>query len=319
VLFDQHKGRKPIDFFDYKNIVGRSGRMKMHFVGKVFEFNPEPIQSELDVEVPLFDQKNAPLELLVQLDREDVQESAEKRLNSFDALDEELQAVIKRNAGIPVDGQIAFVRELKSALSAYHAALSWSTIPSYQELSSVLELCWRFLMKASESKAGVRSPKQLAVATLQYCAGKSLRALIVQTLESQYWKEQEPDEYIRVQRVVGFVLGVARQWFDYKLPKLLTAASELQAYVFRAESMRPGNYSYLSALLENSFFKGALSVLLDHDVPASAVRKIEGLVSASDDWTAIESKLRRANLRERGLLRYEIEKLRAALGSRKER
>ena len=39
VLFDNTKGNRiPIDFFDYKNIAGRSGRMNIHFIGKIFRF-----------------------------------------------------------------------------------------------------------------------------------------------------------------------------------------------------------------------------------------------------------------------------------------
>ena len=92
VLFDKHKGHnKPIDFFDYKNIVGRSGRFKAHYLGKVYEFHREPTQLELDVEIPLFSQDIAPLELLVHLDQEDVDVRARERLSSFESLDGELK------------------------------------------------------------------------------------------------------------------------------------------------------------------------------------------------------------------------------------
>ncbi|MFZ3019570.1 MAG: hypothetical protein WA056_14060, partial [Gallionella sp.] len=52
--------------------------------------------------VPLFSQENAPLELLVQLDNEDVQPEAKPRLADIQQLAPELQAIIKKNSGIPV-------------------------------------------------------------------------------------------------------------------------------------------------------------------------------------------------------------------------
>lgn len=314
VLFDQHKGRKPIDFFDYKNIVGRSGRMKIHYVGKVYEFHREPAQTELDVDVPLFSQHDAPLELLIQLDQRDVQDAAQGRLDEINKLDSELRKVIKKNSGIPVLGQMAFVRELEEHEQYYYPLLKWTAFPTYEELETVLDLCWRFLIKPSESKAGIRSHKQLTVLTRQYHQGKSLGFLIAQALAQPYWSEQEPDPFRRVQKVVSLVLGVARQWFDYKLPKLLTAASELQAFVFKNSNLKPGNYGYLSASLENSFFKGSLSVLLDYDVPASAVRKLERLFSGQEEWPAIEQRLQSVRLEQLGLLPYEQRKLRAAFG-----
>lgn len=319
ILYDQHKGRKPIDYFDYKNIVGRSGRMKIHYVGRVFEFHQEPAQVELDIDVPLFSQANAPLELLVQLDTRDVQLDARHRLDEIHKLDPTLQAIIKKNSGISVLGQVKFVEELEKSVNHYHALFCWNAIPKYEQLEAVLGLCWEILLKTTDSKAGVRSHRQLAMMTLQYCHGKSLQYLISQSLNSDWWKKEEPDEYERVQKVVGLVLGAARQWFDFKLPKLLAAASELQVYVFDRHNLKPGNYSYLSALLENSFFKGVLSVLLDYDVPSSAIRKLEAVFSGDDDWPTIDKKLRSMKLEEYGLLPYEIKKVRAALGLAQER
>jgi hypothetical protein len=317
VLYDKRKGLRPIDFFDYKNIVGRSGRMKIHYVGRVYELHKEPIQDDLDVNVPLFDQSNAPLELLVQLDQEDLTAEASARLSLLRRADESLQKIIKKNSGISVTGQLEFVEYLNSAIDSLYPLFHWSAIPSYTQLSGVLELCWRFFFRPKESKGGVRSHRQLATMTLQYCSGKSLHALIAQNLQSEYWLSTMPDRKVRVQAVVGLVLGAARHWFEYKLPKHLSAASELQAYVFRKRNLTPGNYGYLAALLENSFFKPSVSVLLDYDVPPSALRKLEGLFRADDDWSTVESKLRALDLGRVGLLPYELRKLERAIGIRR--
>jgi hypothetical protein len=83
----------------------------------------------------------------------------------------------------------------------------------------VLELCWRFFLKPRDTKGGVRTHRQLATLTLQYCASRSLHALISQNVESDYWKKTEPNRKKRVQIVVNLVLGAARHWFEYKLPK----------------------------------------------------------------------------------------------------
>ncbi len=313
VLFDRQKGRKPIDFFDYKNIVGRSGRMNFHFVGKVFEFHKNPAQLELEVDVPLFTQRNAPLELLVQLDKEDIQTDAMHRLDGYEGLEPELRAVIKKNSGLPVKGQIDLVRELEGNLERYNRVLKWRTLPKFEELKATIELAWKYFLKSSDSKAGIASPAQLAFMANQYTRGKTVKYLIAANLDSDYWRQQAPDETERVQRVVLLVLGVFRQWFEFKLPKLLVGLSEIQAYVFAKHNMDAGNYSYFCALLENSFFKGALSVLMDYDVPASAIRKVEMLFTGEEEWNEIQDRLRATDLESLGLLEYEAKKLRTAL------
>lgn len=313
VLFDKQKGLKPIDFFDYKNIVGRSGRMKYHFVGKVYEFHREPTQLEMEVDVPLFSQEYAPLELIIQLDSKDVAGSAKDRLKDYDHLDNDLKAVIRKNSGLPVAGQMLLVSEIETNIDSYYQLLKWTTIPTFAQLSTTIELCWRFLMKPKESKAGVATPKQLAFMTLQYHRGKSLKYMIMANMESPYWQEKEPNEKNRVQKITHLVLGISRQWFDFKLPKLLAGISEIQAYVFKKFSKVPGNYSYFSAIIENSFFKRTLSVLMDYDVPASAIRKMEHLFTGEEDWLSIEKKLRSYDLESLDLLPYEMKKLKAAL------
>lgn len=315
LLFDKQKGRKPIDFFDYKNVVGRAGRMNFHYVGKVYQFHAEPTQLDLDVEVPLFDQANAPLELLVQLEAEDIETETKERLAEFESLDDDLKQIIKKNSGLPVQGQIALVNEVERLADQYSQALSWTAIPSYRQLELTLSLCWRYFLKPKESKGNIRSPGHLATLALQYNKGRSLAYLIAANLE--YYRKKQEDEDSAVQMAVSLVLSVARNWFEYKLPKWLAGISELQAYVYRKQGRLAGNYSYFSALLENSFFKGALSVLMDYDVPPSALRKLEQIIGEVDDWTKLEATLRQLNVESLNLLPYERKKLEAALRMKK--
>lgn len=137
--------------------------------------------------------------------------------------------------------------------------------------------------------------------------------MIASDVSSNFWKQKVEDDYKRVQTITLHVLGVVRHWFEYKLPKLLTALSTLQEYVFLQQGLMPGNYSFLSAQLENSFFKGALSVLMDHDVPPSAIRKLERLFSGTESWDQIRERLRGINLENSGLIAYEISKVRSAI------
>ena len=42
--------------------------MKQHFIGNVYRFEKQPDQMDLFVDIPLFNQDNAPLEILVSLE-----------------------------------------------------------------------------------------------------------------------------------------------------------------------------------------------------------------------------------------------------------
>ncbi|MCU9811838.1 DEAD/DEAH box helicase [Paraclostridium sp. AKS81] len=53
IYFDNTKGgNTKIDYFDYSNIKGRAGRMMVHYIGKVYNFNPEPIKENILIDIP---------------------------------------------------------------------------------------------------------------------------------------------------------------------------------------------------------------------------------------------------------------------------
>lgn len=313
VLFDKRKGLKPIDFFDYRNIIGRSGRMKKHFIGKVYQFNPEPLQVELELDVPLFNSQEAPLELLIQMAPEDLDEQSAKRVEEFHRLDPNLQAIFKANAGLPIEGQLKILDEIKADPAQFHPLLAWSKVPKYPQLHATLDLAWRYFLKPGESKGGIRKPSQLAVMTLQYCAYKSVTALIKLMTNDKYWMEKFPDSDVRVQEVVDHVLQVSRNWFEYKLPKFLSALSELQEYAFNSMRMEPGNYKYLASLIESSFLPANLTTLLEYDVPTSAIKKLEGFVDRNLPPEKVMERLREIDFQRAGFMPYEINKLKSVV------
>ncbi len=313
ILFDKRKGMKPIDFFDYRNITGRSGRMKIHYIGKVFRFHEEPKQMELDVDIPIITQVNAPLELLVQIDPTELSPDSRRKLQGLVGLDEELIKILKLNSGIPIEGQLAVIATIEKDLNHFRNVLMWRSFPTYLQLLNVLELAWNHLMRPTESKANVRKPSQLAVYTLKYVNLKSISALITQTLNERYWIETVPDLSARVNKVVFNVLNMTRHWFDYKLPKLLGAVSNLQKYVLIKHGYPAGDYTFLASILENGFISKDLATLLEFDIPLSAVRKLQAILPKDVETDTILGTLRDINLKKYGLNNYEIKKLRGLM------
>jgi replicative superfamily II helicase len=74
IFFDDKKGGKDIDFFDYSNIKGRSGRMMIHYIGKVFNFHTPPKSNEekMIIDIPFFEQNPVKKEVIVGQEDEDL-------------------------------------------------------------------------------------------------------------------------------------------------------------------------------------------------------------------------------------------------------
>lgn len=279
ILFDKEKGTKQIDFFDYKNIAGRSGRMNKHFIGNVIRFEKQPDQMELFVDIPLFDQENAPLEILVSLDENEVNENAKHRLDNFNVLADDLKEVIRKNSGINIEGQLKIIALIEANLPIYRYSLNWTAYPTYDQLLAVLDLAWNNLLKLGENKADIRNAAQLSVLTLKYSRFRSVAALINDTINDAFWIERIPDQQTRINTVTFFILNIARHWFDYKLPKWISVISDLQEYVLKKHNYASGNYSFFASSLEHGFLPPNLAALMEYDIPSSAINKLRNFLN----------------------------------------
>lgn len=315
ILFDKKKGTKDIDFFDYKNIAGRSGRMNNYFIGNVFRFEAKPSQLELDVDIPIFSQDDAPLEILINLDDDELKQTSKDRLSHFDEFDEEFKVILRKNSSLSLDGQIAILNEIESNIEYYYEQLKWDTFPTFENLKTVLKLSWTHLLKTGENKADIRSSEQLAFLTLKYSNYKSVKGIIDDLLQEPYWIEKFPDINERVNFLSYYALNITRHWFDYKLPKWITVINDIQHYVFNKQGLTSGNYTFYATQIENGFLPKNLAALLEYDVPHSAILKLQKALKVKDITTeALINSFKRASnerLKQIGLIKYEIDKIKS--------
>lgn len=321
ILFDKKKGTKPIDFFDYKNIAGRSGRMRKHYIGNVLRFEKEPAEFDFEVDIPILTQDNAPLEILLAIDTTEIKPALKNKLDVFHQLPTDLQEVVKKHSTVNIEGQIQMINELESNIPYYHSLLSWiNTPPSYEHLAKVIELAWNYLAKDEEKKMriegiGSLSARWLAGFAQGYSIYGSIGGLINDTINQEFWINKIPDMQTRVNTAAFSILQISRTFFDYKLPKWITVVQGLQEFVFTRHNLRSGNYTYIASRMENGFLDPALSALCEYDIPITAIRKLKAFLR---DYQTPEQNIMFINqlsderLRTTGLLDYEIKKIREA-------
>ena len=96
ILFDEKKGGNEIDFFDYSNIKGRSGRMMEHYVGRIFNFCHVPVQKSIVIDIPFYEQDPEILtnEILINIKKNDVKQEVRNRYDQINALPADLLNII---------------------------------------------------------------------------------------------------------------------------------------------------------------------------------------------------------------------------------
>jgi len=317
ILFDHTRGRNPIDFFDYRNIAGRSGRMREHFVGNVIKFEKEPEQMELNVDIPIFDQEYAPLEILISMGEDQIDENGRERIREFKKLPYDLQYLYKLNSGITVEAQESIIRKIQSNLTFYHSNISWSPVPKkFDDLSTIIELGWEFLRGPGDQtyipNVGRLTARWLASFAFSYIKLKSINAVISQYSKDAFWIGKIPETQDRIDTISYTILHIARHWFDYKLPKWLTVISNIQEYVFKQNRLKPGNYLFLASELENSFIHPNFAALIEYDIPISAINKLTRSIDpkkTADENIKVISEIHDTDLRKLGLGEYELKKV----------
>jgi hypothetical protein len=311
VFFDRTKGlRKPIDFFDYSNIKGRSGRMMVHYVGRIYNFNKPPEETPVLIDIPFFEQKDVSDEILINIAEEDVRDKESEQYKFLSKIPKEERELFKKN-GVSVKGQIRILEALKSNIREKHALLHWENFPNYPQLEYVLSLAWNNLIKKGETIRPM-TPRKLIKVTFDYSKHQDISQLIRQTYD--YSKKREDnkrrtDEEI-FDETVMHVFWIMRHWFHYKVPKWLDVVNNLQKHVCEKEGLEPGNYTHFSNQIENDFVRENLSILFEYGIPRSAIEKLSARLPRDLNEDAVMDEIRNRKLFEGSdLIQYERERI----------
>jgi hypothetical protein len=310
VFFDKTKGlRKPIDYFDYNNIKGRSGRMMVHYVGRIFNFNEPPEKKAVVIDIPFFAQEEVSDEILIHIDEEDVKNKESEQYKNLKSIPKEERDLFKKN-GVLVRGQKNILELLKKDIPEKYSLVHW-TSPDYNQLTYVLSLAWMNLIKKGESIRPMTLPKLIKV-TSDYGKGKDISRLIENNY-SFFRKlrtfEGKTDEEVFDEAVMD-AFQIFRHWFHYKVPKWLNVMNSLQKYVCEKNSLEPGDYTFFSNQIENDFVRENLSILVEYGIPKSAIDKLSKDLPKYLDEEGIIDEIRNKKLFENpDLIRYEKEKI----------
>jgi hypothetical protein len=307
VYLDETKGRNnPVDYFDYSNIKGRAGRMMVHYVGKIFNFNKPPERSDILIDIPFFQQNPIKDEVLIQIDESNVKHKDTEQYKTIVAIPANEKELIKNN-GLSVHGQKSIIDILRERIQPDYSLIAWTDFPKYPQLSYVLNLAWDYLALPGDI-AGSITKSKLVKMTFDYGYNKNINYLI----DSQFnydkgldRNKNRSDADLR-DEAIQIVFQAMKHWFQYKVPKWLSVMNELQRFICNERGLRCGSYSYYANLIENDFIRENLTILLEYGIPSSAIRKLENSIPKELHQDNVLNYIREHGLnQQRGLLQYE--------------
>lgn len=315
VFFDPTKGmRKKIDYFDYCNIKGRSGRLMVHYTGKIYNFNPVPNKELIEVDIPFYEQNPVSDEILININLEDVKNPDSKQYVELFNIPFEEKEIFRKN-GVSIKGQQKILKLLEKDIFKDNSKICWRQYPTYNQLKYILNLAWDNLLKEGETTRPM-TMKKLVKVTFDYGLNKSIESLV--NSNYIYYKKQKryyniSDDKIRDDAILD-AFQILKHWFQYKVPKWLNVINNLQKYISEKHCLVPGDYSFYANQIENDFIRSNLSILNEYGVPRSAIDKLANKIPIDINEDSVIDYIKKNKLLEgTSLLRYEEEKIRENL------
>lgn len=271
ILYNNWRGpkHKKIDYFDYKNIKGRSGRMFKHYVGHLYSFYQKYGEEAIEVDIPFVDQhKPLSKEILANTPESDIKDKESQEYQELQAIPKEELELFKKN-GLSIDGQKKILEYLKKNIQNDYHLINWTYSPRYEQALYILDLCFKNLLKPTETGGNI-TPAKLSTLIKKCNIGRNLY-LIVKN-EVKYLHETCGNDY---NYALTYGFQIQRHWFDYKLPKWFGCFNELQKYVCNLYNLRSGDYSIFIAMMENDYMSSRANLLMEFDIPKTAIRKLD--------------------------------------------
>ncbi|MEX3775668.1 DEAD/DEAH box helicase [Pseudomonas sp. MYb118] len=280
VVYDGVLNRKPLDFFTFNNIKGRSGRMFKHFVGSVYCFDSPPEEDLPFVDIPSFNPTNTtPGSILINIPGEIVPAGLLSKLELFTKQDLLPLAILRKLSGVEPEYLLETANFLYGLDVRELQKLVWSSRPQYDDIKATSEIIWKQLGGGSVARqSSMRSSSMMTMYVWRLYALRSVPRFRKEMINSQIKFGTSPDD--AVENVLAFLRG----WASFNYPKYLIALNEVLNVVLNKRGLKGANYTAFAALIEHLFQPSSFSTLEEYGLPTEISEKLmNGRVFSKDD------------------------------------
>lgn len=286
IIYDRRLNTSTFDYFTYKNISGRAGRMNKYFIGKVFMLEAPPLEQGLTVEYPIGHQnESSPMGLLMQLENEYLTDVSRGRLQEAYANPVLSPATLIENRHIPIDRQVEVAETIIRDLPGSRSLLVWKGIPEQaSQFNYLCELVYS-LEGGNLMDYGISSSSQLAWHINELRTQKNLPAYLRDAVANRR-ADNTASEAINLR------LKFIRNMVCFRLPRDIMAINKIQADVLTKRGIEPGDFSFFAEQLENLFLDPLLTALDEYGIPTQISTQIKNFILPSENLNDMLGKLR---------------------------
>jgi uncharacterized protein YkuJ/rhodanese-related sulfurtransferase len=267
VLYDRRKANNVLDFFSFKNIIGRAGRMGEHFVGKAHILESAPESEFFDVSFPIsFPESYTRASWHLLHDDEDekppIPEGRFDNLLNNDLLNRDF---LKKNLPLSIEGQIQVAKDFKKNLDFFEDVLFSGEYPNYGEKEELLLICFDAFLSNAGQRYGVFSHTQLLHKVESILRAPSL---------SSYLKERVANKNDEPSLVVENELRFIRNIMGFSLPRSIKAVIKI-AQEISEQKLKVEALEVYALQIENLGIQPAFFALEEFGVPFQVAKKLD--------------------------------------------
>lgn len=275
ILYSNVLGKKdkPLTGFEVKNIKGRAGRFRVHFIGRVFYFQ-ETFENDKDVIlVDYYDKDELSSEEVIQIDKEDLKDENLKTRNNIEEILRQNKiplSLIKQNKYIPIHKQIALINLLRSKPIYLQLVHFKGNRPEKQQLDEIFNLTREYLFNDRDFNDKSFIYWELSRLLKYYIYhNPSIKQIIA---EQKYAKS--------VDSKIRSAFKLITHYFEFGFPRYFRAFENIYNFVYNEyyDRVESGGISlkYIITLLEFGFVKENEIALKEAGLPNDIIRKVSG-------------------------------------------
>lgn len=277
IVYDRRINTSNIDYFSFRNVAGRAGRMGEWFIGKVFVLEEPPEPADMLVEVAVSAQPDGtPMSLLLGLPEEDLSEESRGRVeNETNSLNLDI-STIRENRHIDLESQFLVAERIRRDM-VYRNLLNWSHIPNSDELNCVCEIVFG-QMGGERTLRGyqIYSGTQLSAVITNLRMSKTLRDFLEGRVINRR-DDQSPSD------AIDQGLRFLRNYICFTFPRQLSAIQAIHRDVeARGGRKSTANYQKFIAMAEAMFMNPNVFILDEFGIPFSLGAKLLPNPSSDD-------------------------------------